>query len=640
MTDRLIFGYFSNAVDINEELKIAQSQKMDFISIPLFHPRFRRDSIGISNDRIGPGTRSDMLLESKDWISSIAGRVSDWIDADSNYPHIAKSSELVLKQEFALASHLGLQAIILPTPSLISTNYARIISQLCSSSSIYQYVWVTIPLTTVISSRNINQQTIINSYSNNYKSNNNNSIEDSENYTDGWQVWDYFRHITNHNHRLCVALEMTEDSEQPYPLELMKRWTGEPIKAIIIPTKLFIPNSKGYPVLSKHMQALVSVLLTYKIQIIFKGKPYNMPSLYPYIQYLQHLKEKSMKVLTDGERFCASYKDTLQCPLQPLMDNLESQTYETFERDPVKYERYQEAIKLALIDLHKRDEVAGVVNTYIVNVVGAGRGPLVACAQNASKQVGIPIKINAIEKNANAVVTLRNRVLTEMWSNVTIIATDMRKWNPTELADIMVSELLGSWGDNELSPECLDGAQICLKPNGISIPVSYTSFIAPVCSAKLWMGARDLLNGNGLDSPYVVKFHNSYQIAEAKPLFLFEHPNLTLPKERIDNSRYVSITFDIAVNCTIHGFSGSFESVLYKDAMISIVPQTHSPEMFSWFPLFIPLTVPLRLKSGDVLCANFWRCNNDHKVWYEWNLTSPIVTSLQNVEGKTYWIGL
>ena len=168
MTDRLIFGYFSNGVDINEELKKAQSQKMDFISIPLFHPRLRRDSIGISNDRVGPGTRSDMLLESKDWISSVAGRVSDWIDADSNCPHIAKSSELVLKQEFALASHLGLQAIILPTPSLIATNYARIISQLCSSSSIYQYVWVTIPLTTVISSRNINQQSIINSYLNNH----------------------------------------------------------------------------------------------------------------------------------------------------------------------------------------------------------------------------------------------------------------------------------------------------------------------------------------------------------------------------------------------------------------------------------------------------------------------------------------
>lgn len=30
-------------------------------------------------------------------------------------------------------------------------------------------------------------------------------------------------------------------------------------------------------------------------------------------------------------------------------------------------------------------------------------------------------------------------------------------------ADILVSELLGSFSDNELSPECLDGAQSFLK---------------------------------------------------------------------------------------------------------------------------------------------------------------------------------
>lgn len=44
-----------------------------------------------------------------------------------------------------------------------------------------------------------------------------------------------------------------------------------------------------------------------------------------------------------------------------------------------------------------------------------------------------------------------------MWKEkVTVISCDMREWNPPEKADIIVSELLGSFGDNELSPECLD----------------------------------------------------------------------------------------------------------------------------------------------------------------------------------------
>ena len=39
-----------------------------------------------------------------------------------------------------------------------------------------------------------------------------------------------------------------------------------------------------------------------------------------------------------------------------------------------------------------------------------------------------------------------------------------------------VSELLGSFGDDELSPECLDGAQRFLKPDGISFPSLYWTF--------------------------------------------------------------------------------------------------------------------------------------------------------------------
>jgi type II protein arginine methyltransferase len=46
----------------------------------------------------------------------------------------------------------------------------------------------------------------------------------------------------------------------------------------------------------------------------------------------------------------APYLDYLQSPLQPLMDNLESQTYEAFEKDPVKYKQYELAITAALLD--------------------------------------------------------------------------------------------------------------------------------------------------------------------------------------------------------------------------------------------------------------------------------------------------
>ena len=117
-------------------------------------------------------------------------------------------------------------------------------------------------------------------------------------------------------------------------------------------------------------------------------------------------------------------------------------------------------------------------------VVGAGRGPLVRSSLAAATQVNnellkasknklrLKLRVFAVEKNPNAIVTLRAAAANEGWANVTVVSTDMRVWRPPakDMADIMVSELLGSFGDNELSPECLDGAQHFLRPDGVSIP--------------------------------------------------------------------------------------------------------------------------------------------------------------------------
>ena len=140
-----------------------------------------------------------------------------------------------------------------------------------------------------------------------------------------------------------------------------------------------------------------------------------------------------------------------------------------FEKDPVKYLLYQKAIEQALIN--KVSEEEKKTKTLCVMVVGAGRGPLVRAAINASTNVQRKIKIFIIEKNPNAIITLR-ALVEELWADkdVEIISCDMRNFIPNEKADIIVSELLGSFGDNELSPECLDGAQKHLKEDGISIP--------------------------------------------------------------------------------------------------------------------------------------------------------------------------
>ena len=54
-------------------------------------------------------------------------------------------------------------------------------------------------------------------------------------------------------------------------------------------------------------------------------------------------------------------------------------------------------------------------------------------------------------------------------------------------------------------------------------------------------------------------------LAEAQPVFTFHHPN----KNNTDNTRYKSLTFDIANEAQLHGFAGYFDTILYDDIMLS-----------------------------------------------------------------------
>lgn len=140
----------------------------------------------------------------------------------------------------------------------------------------------------------------------------------------------------------------------------------------------------------------------------------------------------------------------------------------------------------ALADVAPRPDGATVLM-----VVGAGRGPLVKASLAAAGRAGRVLRVYAVEKNPNAVVHLRALCASQGWgAAVTLVSADMRSWVAPESADILVSELLGSFGDNELSPECLDGAMRFLRPGGICIPQSYTSYLAPVTTTKLHNDAK------------------------------------------------------------------------------------------------------------------------------------------------------
>jgi len=455
---------------------------------------------------------------------------------------------------------------------------------------------------------------------------------------DPWNVWDAVRFQCGHHVKLGLALEIDPSSTS----DNFMRWLGEPIKAVIIKDDVFVRNEQGCPGIRKNVIQVLVMAFSYGIQVIFDASTLwhaeprqDMKTLNTI--YWEHisLHFRNQPPLSEDDILEIPYRDFLQAPLQPLQDNLESQTYETFERDSPKYIAYEDAIFKAL------QSPSSPEGTVVVMVVGAGRGPLVAATLLAATRSCRDVNVYAVEKNRNAVVHLYARHDRDGWQDrVTIVHADMREWNPEFKADILVSELLGSFGDNELSPECLDGAQKFLKKDGVSIPSSYTSYLSPITATKAWseVSIRGDTPLEHFETPFVVLLHSYRSIDTAKRVFEFSHPNWS----GVDNDRFATMdfvnaeTFDI----TCHGFAGYFEAVLYGDVMLSIRPETHTENMHSWFPIFFPLKDPLRVPAGAPISASMWRRSTNSKVWYEWAVSKPYPSPIHNPNGRSYHVGL
>lgn len=490
---------------------------------------------------------------------------------------------------------------------------------------------------------------------------------------------------------------------------VQSRWHSEPVHLFTIDPNTFIKNQKGYPVLGKSHQALISRFMRLRtapwillcdvgslpgleadpsgtnvlnlpgteypslVQAAASNKKYIDPT--PHLSYMRNLQQRQPP-RTAIERFGVGYQDYLQAPLQPLTVNLESITYEVFEKDPIKYEWYERAIAKALTDwMEQKKPTSNPDGRVVVAVVGAGRGPLVTRALKASAQSGVEIDLWVVEKNQNAFVLLQRHNENIWGGKVTLVHSDMRAWKGplvqkktstpaapvgqtlgiedellyapdhkkaaapsteeiTEYVhakiDIVISELLGSFGDNELSPECLDGVNHLLDPvHGISIPASYTAHFTPISAPKLHADVTNqtVSNPAAPETPYVVMLHaidylstdqsdSNYSSVRSSvttvpsetttPLvqtaWSFSHPNRNIPPQppstsmisNAHNVRKTRLAFPVPNRGVCHGLGGYFETVLYPGVELSTNPVTmesKSANMISWFPIYFPLKV-------------------------------------------------
>ncbi|KAI0441053.1 methyltransferase-like protein [Xylaria telfairii] len=664
-------------------------------------------------------TPEDTSLFPEVYTSGFVGYASPWIDLCSSNHVIASISRQVLNLEVDYANFCGVRSIVIPGPRQDSAQagggqgiaqYARAIQEALLIGTRVNLI-IHLPM---YREPGLEEKAAQLSISDDAQDKSQSS-KDIDIFT-SWDSWHVIRTACNYDAKLLVALRIPRVLPEK---ELQTRWFSEPLQYLTYTPSTFQTNKAGHPSLGRAHQELIHAYMRLKHAPYFllcdagpdlqDEQPMNtssasefpalgdtaaqpaqsepkIPGHNAYLAYFRHL-ERQQEPYTELElNTLTNFQDWLQSPLQPLSDNLESVTYEVFEGDPVKYNQYELAIEAALREWSAlKKPTSSPSGEVVIAVAGSGRGPLVTRALRASKTTGVPVKVWAVEKNPNAYVYLLRQNAAVWGGAVTVVKTDMRAWKGPLVSapdaddepplhskvDILVSELLGSFADNELSPECLDGIQHVLAPqHGISIPSSYTAHVSPIATPRLYAdiraraeqggGGADPSNANAFDTPWVVRlFALDFVAARGVPerarfqeAWEFAHPLPSAVVENIaarraggvvgggggsmaggvgandHNARQCHLTFVCRSRGVVHGLAGYFEAVLYAPqeerkppVELSTLPEMidrKSKDMVSWFPIFFPLKQPLYFPSDSELEVTMWRQTDDAKVWYEW----------------------
>lgn len=617
--------------------------------------------------------RSELNILSRHESTHVTAIVSQWLELDSEDEGVRFDAELALRQEIEYAAYIGVEQVVLPPPSSdpkrqpFLADYARAVRS-CLTSMAGKAPLVTptmkVAVRLPVSSPHILATMLLQQAT--AKGPNGTAAMPAAAYLRtkdnwAWDTWEKLQGLCGHHPQLHVALDLS----MPLPPTLaMMRWVNEPVSHLWLPSSSFLANAKGYPVLSKSAQALVRSLIPHTPHIVLSDittppAQHTRGGPTAYVQYIRHLI-KTMPSPSKLESLATSFGDWLQAPLQPMSEHLAAGTYDLFEADTVKYDLYEEAMFQAFA------QHPSPGTRLQVWIVGAGHGALVPRCIAAAERASRLVHITALEKNPGAFIGLQDRQLREWGDRVSVVLGDMRTLPippVNERADVVVSELLGSFGDNELAPECLDGAMRFLKPGGISIPSSYMPYIAPVTSPTLYAaiksgrspGAATQEAGQGMgtaintvqfDAPYVVLFKRSNllsgldeacQCPRVQACWRFEHMSMDesglacdgagLPLTNNHNTRASVNTFYIPQAGVCHGLAGYFEAHLFGNVMLSIFPDAgrSNANMQSWFPMFFPFRTPLYVPAQSELDVHMWRLTDNTSVWYEWSAEAHIL---------------
>ncbi|CAI4055609.1 protein arginine N-methyltransferase SKDI_02G2440 [Saccharomyces kudriavzevii IFO 1802] len=591
---------------------------------------------------------------------SYIGLLSSWLELESRDPSVRDLGLKVLLNECKYARFVGINKLILAPPRDLSNLqlYGQMIYRLLQKPIIFTAPALTISISLPL-------------------------YEDSDPLAT-WELWNTVRKLCEYHSSLTISLALPRSRTPSY---VLNRWLAEPVSCLLVSSSIFASNQYAYPVLHKFNQNLIlkfqningdSQILGNELCVILHGMEKYADDVKggesAYLEYINYLLKKGDKILnSNGNRqFMLQEQSRIMPPLKPHSDTLLNSTYLTFEKDLVKYDLYESAISEALQDVSSQESFKRPI---VILVAGAGRGPLV---DRTFKMISMlftesEVSLIALEKNPQAYLYLQKRNF-DCWDNkVKLIKEDMTKWQIDEppekriQVDICISELLGSFGCNELSPECLWSIEkYHSHKDTIFIPRSYSSYIAPIFSPLFYQ--KLLQTNRSLEAPWVVhKVPYCILSSKINEVWKFEHPicenYVGQDEDDCDTIKFSHSSlneFKIKHRGEVHGFVGFFTANLYNNIFLSTLPDDsmvrlksseetsmharqnenlqlikkchHTSNMTSWSPIIFPLKQPLSFIDDSELSVLMSRIHSDteQKIWYEWSLESFIYLMLSN----------
>ncbi|CCE61327.1 hypothetical protein TPHA_0A02440 [Tetrapisispora phaffii CBS 4417] len=599
------------------------------------------------------------------------GLLASWLDLDSMDPVISDFSYKVLLNECKYARFVGIRKLLVAPPRDLSnlTPYSQTINRLLNHEVLTMEPKITLSISLPL-------------------------VEDSEPFAT-WELWNTVRKICEYNELLTISLALPRIKTPSY---VLKRWLCEPVSCLLISSSIFETNQNNYPVLHKFNQKILREFQRIngnsqseqgQLCVILHGMEKHADFIrggsVSYLDYINFLLKKEDKLIMDefnkeainmtNEQGSSNanlinedkWLPKLMPPLLPNSDNLTNDTYLVFENDRTKYDLYHEAIhqaihdKLSYIQHLKRNNS----QKFQILVAGAGRGPLIDETYDILKYYNVlnKCKIIAIEKNSQAFLFLQKKKFDKWVDSVELIRCDMKKLsNDFGKFDIVISELLGSFGCNELSPECLIHIEANFsRKETIFIPESYSSYVAPA-SLPLVRQKLDKFS-NGFEKPWLVN-NIPYCILSTKinKIWSFQHPLLKTENQdnkHLFNKNIENGEFKLKHKCEIDGLIGFFSATLYNNITLSTLPEgftindprkeydtkittndknesIHTKNLKSWAPIFFPITSPLSITDDTELSVYFNRISDSQlkKTWYEWSLESFIYLVVSSTSHK------